>query len=223
MSQEIAAPAATETTPTASEAPAAGGQGDTLLTGGDVPGQETPEAPAKDAEKAQPTDPAGIVPEAPDGYALTFQEGITVDKGLLGTFQQTAHKLGLNQGQAQELAALYAAHAGEQAKAQTQALTDTQRAWETEIKSSPTFAADCHSARATLIGFGSFGHVDAQGKPALHPELKEIFDETLVGSHPKVFQMFAAIGKALAEPTVHGSGTGSGGRTAEKILYPNMA
>ena len=227
MSQaETAGTAAEVTTQPTSEALAdtpSEQQGGTVLTGGEASGKDGATdgqtETTKDTEQTKPDDPAALVPEAPDGYALTFQDGVNVDKGLLGNFQQAAHKLGLNQGQAQELANLYAADAAEKEKAQAQAMAETQRTWEAEIKNTATFSEDCRSARATLIEFGSFGHVNEKGEPALHPELKEIFDDTLIGSHPKVFSMFAAIGKALAEPTVRGSGAGSGDGLN---FYPSM-
>lgn len=225
--------ATTETTATTTATGESGSeQPTTLLTGNDAPegdqakesgehGESGKEGEGK-ANKEGQEENKPPVPDAPEGYELTFDEGVHVDKGLLGNFQTTAHKLGLNTEQAQELASLYAGHVAGAEKAQQQALAEVQRGWEEQIKASPTYKADVEAARKTLVNFGSFGAVGKDGTPTLDPELAEVFNETMIGSHPKVFQMFVEIGKALAEPTAHGSGTGSGGASAAKTIYPDM-
>lgn len=209
----------TETTTTTTATGESGSeQPTTLLTGNDTAegdqGKESKESGKSEegqANKEGQEENKPPVPDAPEGYELTFDEGVQVDKELLGNFQTTAHKLGLNTEQAQELASLYAGHVAGAEKAQQQALAEVQRGWEEQIKASPTYKADVEAARKTLVNFGSFGAVGKDGTPTLDPELAEVFNETMIGSHPKVFQMFVEIGKALAEPTAHGSGTGSGG------------
>lgn len=224
MSQEIATETA-EVTTTGGEATAVGTT-ETLLTGGNEAGgdggqgatnQESVDQGQADTgeggagKEESPKDPALAIPETPEGYELSFDDGVQVDKALLGTFQEVAHKMGLNAGQAQEVASVYAAHVAEQEKAQQQALAEVQRGWEDEIKESPTFKTDVVNARKTLVQFGSFGTVDGKGNPIIDPELAEVFNETMIGSHPKVFKMFVDIGKALAEPKIMGNGTGSNG------------
>lgn len=206
-----AAPASPETLLTKQETPVAGG-------GRDAEGQTQGDTPNDGANGQEEP----VIPESPEGYKLTFDDTVNVNKGLLDNFQTTAHKLGFNTEQAQEVASLYVAHVQEQEKALQQRLTSTQKEWEAQIMDSPTFKTDVSNARKTLVQFGSFGQVDDKGNPVLHPELREIFDETMIGSHPKVFQMFAAIGKALSEPGIKGTtGTGTEASTA-KTLYPNM-
>ena len=122
--------ATTETATANGEATTQATAPETLLTGKDV-GQD---GPAGEGEGTKPQDgytsgeqgseqgdeqkPEQKVPDSPEGYELTFDEGVQVDKALLGNFQTTAHKLGLNTGQAQELASLYAGHVAETEKAQ---------------------------------------------------------------------------------------------------------
>lgn len=50
------------------------------------------------------------VPEKPEGYEFKFAEGTKVDEGMLGWFQQSAHKHGMPPGVAQGVAEDWAEH-----------------------------------------------------------------------------------------------------------------
>ena len=212
------APAAAPADATAGASAAAG---ETLLTKGvqadasaadpaagtPPPGKTDPAKPETKADgKQEPPDPLAQVPESPDGYTLAFGEGVTVDTGLLGTFQTTAHELGLNQGQAQKLAELYATHTAGAEQKQTAALKQTVTGWEKEITASPGFEGQNADAQRALASFGS-------------AELFEVMDQTLIGSHPAMFNFMANIGKALAEPDFKGKGgNGSSSMSTEEYL-----
>lgn len=151
--------------------------------------------PGKDA------DPAGMVPDKPEDYAITFAEGTTVDDGLLNSFKGKAHELGIPQGKAQELASFYAKHmegSGQAAKeAQTAQLLNAKNGWESEITGRPEYKQEVMDARRTLKEFGS-------------QEFNDLLDQSLLGSHPLMFDFMAKVGKALAEPEARGRGMAVG-------------
>ena len=149
------------------------------------------------------------MPESPDGYALAFAKDVSVDTGLLATFQGTAHELGLNRGQAQKLADLYVSHMAGRDQQQTETLRQAVHAWEADIKNTPGFAAQKEDAQRALAKYGS-------------NELFQVMDETYIGSHPAMFRFMASVGKALAEPAARGKGAASAPLTAERIFYPDM-
>ena len=199
-------------------------QSTTLLTEGvNLAGQDAPAGAEQNTGTAQPgeggdpkhdqqpdeaADPATIVPESADGYTIEMPEGVTADKTLLQSFQALAHEHKLPQGTAQKLAGLYAEHVAKGQEAHAATLRAAVDGWEAEIKASPTFAADKTNAQRTLAQYGS-------------PELINVMNETLIGSHPAVFKFMASIGKALAEPDFKGGGAGADTRTAAQILYPD--
>lgn len=200
------------------EAGGAGG-GKSLLTrdDGDEPGsgQGTPDGKEADADAGEKdVDQAALVPTKPEGYALTFAEGVVVDEGLLNSFKATAHELGIPQGQAQKLADFYANNVLESVKAaqdaQAVVLDQARQGWEAEIRARPGFRQEEADAKRTLKEFGS-------------PELAGIMDQTLLGSHPVFFDFVVKVGKALAEPEARGRGTGGGReKPLADRLWPDM-
>jgi hypothetical protein len=163
---------------------------------------------------AKPEAALDTKPEAPDGYTLNFAEGIEVDTALLGTFQATAHEMGLTVGQSQKLADLYAGHTAEQARsfqeAQYKALNDYITARNAELARRPDFQAELTLAKKTLREFGS-------------PELAEALAQTAMGSHPALFDFMAKVGKALGEPEMRGGPGGPEGAVPlQDRLWPGM-
>ena len=196
--------------------------GDTLLTkadqavgdgkpadGQNEPGNEPVKEPAKEPTK----EPADQVPDKPEGYALKFAEGTQVDAELLTDFQKAAHKMGISQAKAQELATMYQTHAAKTGErmvaAQRQAIEAMKTQWEDEARKSPTFEKDVELARSALRQFGDEG-------------LTKYLSESLAGSHPAMVAFMARIGKALAEPEFRGQNVGGKEKTAADILYPNQ-
>lgn len=186
-----------------------GGSGDAGDKGGDKPGDKA----GKGKESDKPSDdPADKAPDKPEGYSLKFAAETKVDAELLSGFQKTAHELGLSQAKAQKLAALYEAHAakaGEQARAEQQKyLDDARKQWEAEIEKLPTFVQDREAIQTALRQFGD-------------EELYDLLNQTLLGSHPKMWAFMAKVGKALAEPGFKGKNSGKE-KSAAEVLYPDM-
>lgn len=191
------------------------------LAAGDGKGNEGGENAGADGGKDNPEnnpdsgkqdDPAAQVPDKAEGYDLKFSPETKVDAELLGSFRQTALELGLTRGQAQKLGSLYEGHmakAAERMQAeQTKALLEARKVWEDEITRTPTFQEDQARIQSALRQFGD-------------DELYELLNQTNLGSHPKMWAFMAKVGKALAEPSFHGSGAGQT-KSAAEVLYPNM-
>ncbi len=157
-------------------------------------------------------DPAAKVPDTPEGYDLKFDPKTQVDNGLLGDFRKTARELGLTQGQAQKLGSMYEARMAEadrrMAEAQTRALLEARKGWEAEITARPSFHAEKGHIQAALRQFGD-------------RELFDLLDQTNLGSHPKMWDFMAKVGKALAEPGFRGETAGQA-KSAAEVLYPDM-
>ena len=160
-----------------------------------------PEGKNDGDEGGQDVDPAAMVPETPEGYAISFDAGISVDESLLNGFKAEAHSLGIPQGQAQKLADFYVRHAAESARAvqnaQDAALIQAKKGWESEIMARPEFKQEVIDARRTLKAFGG-------------PELDPLLQQSMLGSHPAFFDFVVKVGKALAEPDSKNTGNGGG-------------
>ncbi len=171
-------------------------------------GEKTPAAEA--SAEATEADASAAVPESPEGYALTFKEGVEVDQELLGSFQKTAHELGLTNGQAQKLGEMYAERlaggADKFRQAQMDEVLAAERGWVEELKARPTYKADLGHAQRALAEFGS-------------DDLYEVLDGTRMGSYPALFDFVAKVGRALAEPSVRGQ---AGSPVPDKPLYERM-
>ena len=157
-------------------------------------------------------DPAAKVPDSPEGYDLKFAPETQVDNDLLGDFRKTAKDIGLTQGQAQKLGSMYEARMAEVGKrmveAQTQAMLEARKGWEAEITKRPAFQAEQGHIQAALRQFGD-------------QELYDLLDQTNLGSHPKMWDFMAKVGKALAEPGFRGENSGQA-KSAAEVLYPDM-
>ena len=175
-------------------------------------GDKNEEGSGEKDKPADKDDPAAQVPDKPEGYDLTFAKETQVDTALLDGFRKTALEIGLTQGQAQKLGSLYEAHmkgaAERYQEAQTRALLEARKSWEAEISRQPGFQEDLGRIQTALRQFGD-------------RELYDLLDQTNLGSHPKMFAFMAKVGKALAEPGIHGSHTGEA-KSAAEVLYPDM-
>lgn len=174
-------------------------------------GQQEQNGNKQDGQE-KPDDPAAKVPDKPEGYDLKFAPETQVDNDLLGDFRKTAKEIGLTQGQAQKLGSMYEARMSEVGKrmveAQTQAMLEARKGWEAEITKRPAFEAERGHIRAAMRQFGD-------------KELFDLLDQTNLGSHPKMWDFMAKVGKALAEPGFRGENTGQA-KSAAEVLYPNM-
>ena len=139
-------------------------------------------------------------PESADKYEIKFGEGVAVDDKLLGSFRDTAHKLGLSQGQAQALGEWWAGQS-EGILASGTAQREAQVVeWNKELDTEWGWQKDRNTALAgRALASMLDGKVD-------HPIVK-LFDESGLGNHPVVLKFFyeqalkQGEDKLITEPT----------------------
>lgn len=156
----------------------------------------------------------GDVPEAPDGYTFTFQPDTLVDEGLLTEFRTFAHKKGLTQGQAQELAQLYE-YAGRRSVQQAEeALVQQEAAFRKQCQVDPEIGGSKFDENLTYATRA----VEAFSTPGL----MHVLHTTGFGSHPEVVRFFVRVGKSLGEkPMPKGAEAASESSLAE-LMFPSM-
>lgn len=197
-----AAPAAAENV-LAPDAPAAApAEAATSVLGEEV-------APAKDpATEGDKAKPAETKPEDVK-LELKFPEGFEKDEAVLGEFLPLAKELGLKQEGAQKLVDLFAkAQASAQEKI-FQGVAEQPKAWLGELKADKEFGGEkfdvtVREARRAIEKFGS-------------PELKAFFRDSGLGNHPMLVKFAAQAGRALAEDSSAGKGSGAA------VSNPNSA
>lgn len=168
-------------------------------------------APVANVEQqTKDVDPLSLVPDAPDGYEISFATNSARlddnDPVVVNMFKAEAHALGLSKKQAQGMAEMYV----KTEEAQMQKLQEAKKGWEADITSRPTFAQDIADARRVLVQYGN-------------QDMIKMMEDTALGSHPVFYDFMVKVGKALAEPNAigHGEGVQDKRQLAEK-LWPNM-
>jgi hypothetical protein len=148
--------------------------------------------------------------QAPEAYAFTTPEGVTLDADAVSEFSAIAKELGLEQGKAQAIADVAMKMQARQADAH-QALVES---WVEQVKVDKTLGGDKLSenlaiAKRALDEFGS-------------PELKDVLNLTGLGSHPAVIKFFLNAGKrTLDGPFIPGAPKGAP-IGPDKIMFPTM-
>ena len=142
-------------------------------------------------------------PDAPEAYGLEqieLPQGAPVDHRLDPQIQQLFHKYNLTKAQAAGLYKEYSDLVSQDLSAQISA---QEQAVQTELAN---FKAQ--------VG-GQFDTMVAQAKQAVYAfggeEVKAWFNETGIGDHPKMIQLFANIGKLIGEDKGFRDGSGAGG------------
>lgn len=204
MSADLAAPA-TQDTPAAEPS--------TLL------GQTTPDPAPSGEAGTPPTDEQtpksdAKVEGAPEKYEFTFPEGVALDQELASNFEPIARELNLSNAQAQKLADLYLAHSTKSAEQQAARWTETVKGWESTVKADKEVGGEklessLVAARSVIKRFGT-------------PELIEAFGSSGMGAHPEMVRIFARIGRALGDDTLHNGAPAHVPKSAEQSLYPSM-
>jgi hypothetical protein len=140
-------------------------------------------------------------PEAPDGYKLEGEHGLTEQQ--VAAFREQAHAMGLPQRQAEGMVAFYAKQQAAAREAlQTQGVTSLTEEW------GAAFDDRVNAARKAAELYGG-------------PELMQVLKDTGLGYHPAIVRAFAKIGLETSEPgELRG---GSGGRPAGGAMAPAEA
>ncbi len=136
-------------------------------------------------------------PEAPDGYTIPEDAGLTEQQ--VAAFREQAHAMGLPQRQAEGVVAFYAKQQAAAREAlQTQGVTALTEEW------GAAFDERVGAARKAAELYGG-------------PELMQVLKDTGLGYHPAVVRAFAKLGMEITEP---GELRGGGGGRAPGRLTP---
>lgn len=183
------------------------------------PPADSPEAKAA-AEKKAADDKAAadkLASEKAAEIELKLPDAIK-DEPVFAKFKEVAKELGLKSEAAQKVVDFYL----EQQKAgeanQVAQLETMQKGWEAELKADKelggaNFKQAAETAYRAIKKFG-----DAETEAWL--------EETKLGNNPKLVRMFHRIGKAMAEDSIGGAGSGAPNandpQARLRIQYPSM-
>lgn len=238
MSEERTAAAPVEA-PAAPPAPEPTGPGTAAAAQEQLRATEKPPATLLTEGAAPPPaegEPAAA-PEAFDPEKITFPEGTSPDKELLGKFGEIAKAHGLTQPAAQQLVDLYNTVAKTQADANRTAWNTTLTGWEAEVRADKDVIgkASLKDENGTVLqGLDAVKVVVAKAlnNPTLtDPKFREALEVTGIGSHPAAVRTLYQWAKALTEGgAVRAGGPSpdagrretSGPQTAARALYPNL-
>jgi len=210
-----AAPAQSEQTAPAAEAPAPAGdpakpEGDKPQPGteGDKPQDDKPADGDKPAEKSE--DEEQKQEGAPEKYEFTAGEGVELDADALKDFEPVARDLNLTNEQAQKLVDAYPKILAGVQQRQAEAWQKQTEGWAETVKADKEIGGDKLTANlsAAQRAFDQFGT----------PELKEYLNATGLGNHPDLVKTFVKIGKAMSEDGMV-DGSNQGQRSAAEVLY----
>lgn len=177
---------------------------DTAADGAKSPAPgETPPADKKD-------EPAG----APEAYAeFTAPDGVTLDAEVSGELKTLAKELNLPQDQAQKFADLGVKMTQKFEAARIEAESRAFSEWTTQSRTDKEFGGDALDANLAIAK-------DALNKFGT-PELKELINNSGLGTHPEVIRLLYRVGKQVSEDSiVRGTGATPVVHSA-KSHYPN--
>lgn len=188
----------TATVPAADNTATAGEQDQSLLSPPVAPDTGSPEDSASAAETPKGEDDAPLLsPEgdkkddpvgAPEQYAdFTLPEGFSLDGEDREAATTLFKDLDLPQDKAQKLVDYYTQRLQGQRAAEMNALAESRRAWRSEVRQRPDFAAE----RALAMKGMQMVVTEA--------DEKELFKDSWLSDHPALFKVFAKVGRLIGE------------------------
>ena len=136
-------------------------------------------------------------PESPDKYKLELKTDVApVDENVIKTFAQNAHKLGLNNKQAQGILEFYKQTLESSAKEMNVNMEYAQEQASNELRQEWGRAYDDNLKKAAAVA-----------KTYLEPELldTQLRDGSRLGDNPKIIKAFANIANLLSEDKIVGT------------------
>ena len=169
----------------------------------DVPTQDgTPAPPEQKPEGDKPLidvdDKGGedAKPETDDRYgspenfeSFTLPEGFELPEDVNTEFTTLCRELDLSQKSAQRLIDAFTEHSIKQKELELESLASQRKAWRSEVRNRPTFAAD-----SAAVNRGARRILKT-------PEAIALFKDTWLSDHPAVFDILAEVGKLVGEDT----------------------
>lgn len=136
-------------------------------------------------------------PESPDKYNLQFKTDVaSVDENVIKGFAQNAHKLGLNNKQAQGILEFYKSTLESSAKEMSVNMEYAQEQSANELRSEWGRAYENNLKKASAVA-----------QTYLEPELldTQLRDGSRLGDNPKIIKAFANIANLLSEDKIVGT------------------
>lgn len=136
-------------------------------------------------------------PESPDKYKLEFKTDVApIDENAIKGFAENAHKLGLNNKQAQGILEFYKSTIEQSVKEQNVTMESAQANATNELRKEWGRSFDENLQRAASVA-----------KTYLEPELLDtpLRDGTRLGDNPKIIKAFANIAKVMSEDKILGT------------------
>jgi len=205
------------------------GDGDTLLAGTNVGGEEENSTTGTESNVAdEGSDETGNEGDqddgdagkegsdgSPDTYAdFALPDGIELDSAALESAIPLFKELNLTQEQAQKLVDWQSKHVQASSEKQIDTFNQLKSDWRDQSENDSEFGGDQFDENIKLASAA----VDKYGSPGL----KKLFDDYGVGNHPEVVRFMVKVGKTLKEdvPGATGAAT-STAKDRVSILYPN--
>ena len=148
----------------------------------------------------------------PDEYTFDLPEGMEIDQALADKFTPIAKELGLNDEQANKIAALQGEWLQEAATKQKDAWENTIKEWGESLKTDTDIGGANYNdnieiAKTAIAQFGG-------------EELADALRDTGMGNHPAIVKFALKVGKAIQEDGfVTGKDSGAGDKSSAQNLY----
>lgn len=129
-------------------------------------------------------------PQVPEKYELSMPEGWTVDEKALEAFTPIMKELGCSNEQAQKLADVFVKQVSARRSADIELLANEVKGWEEELRNDEEIGGTKLSENLSytakvLMKYGG-------------PDVRQLLDDTGLGSHPGFVRMMVKLGKAVS-------------------------
>ena len=170
-------------------------------------------AAAPDPKAAKPEAAAPVAPEKYDFSKVELPKGVTLDQPLIDAVAPVLKELGISQENASKLVKAQADYV---AAAEVKREADFKAWMATTVKGyQDTLKKEWGASHDANLTIAQRGMARLSG-----PEMKQILDDTGLGSHPLFVKMFYEVGKMVSEDKPPNGATPPGARksTAE-VMY----
>lgn len=164
-----------------------------------------------DAEQASADEPFAIAaPEGAEAYQAEFDRFAGDMDGWLKANPNATARQALA-----EAANRQAKMVGDNQAAMAQQRSDQIGAWEGQLKADKDFGGEAYDANVATAIKG----LEAVGSP----ELRQVLDQTGMGSHPEIVRAFKKVGELVADaPFATSAQPAQSAKSAASRMYPNM-
>lgn len=178
-------------------------------------GEAAEQADTADTPDNQGQGDGGDGEKAPTEYAeFDIPEGITVQDTDVVAFKGLAQDMGLSQQNAQKLLSFEAERIRTMNDQLSEQHVQQTQEWAEQARADREFGGDAFNQNvATAVAA-----IDTFGTP----EVKELLNQTGLGSHPGIIRMFWKVGKAISpDGAIAGGNGGVSAQPNSRSMFPN--